>query len=46
MVRKNPDMYVDFKIDLDEQDLTASEAHPTYDEIKKYSCQQNRVKAI
>ncbi len=46
LVRKNPDMYVDFKIDLDEQDLTASEAHPTYDEIKKYSCQQNRVKAI
>jgi len=29
LVRKTPDMYVDFKIDLDEQDLTAS-AHPTY----------------
>ena len=30
LVRKNPDMYVDFKIDLDEQDLTASEAHPLH----------------
>lgn len=23
LIRKTPDMYVDFKIDLDEQDLTA-----------------------
>ena len=36
LVRKTPDMYVDFKIDLDEQDLTASEAHQTYEEIKAY----------
>ena len=37
LVRKTPDLYVDFKIDLDDQDMTASEAHPTYDEIKKHS---------
>ena len=44
LVRKNPDMYVDFKIDLDEQDLTASEAHPTYEEIKAYIQKEYGVK--
>ena len=34
LVRKTPDMDVDFRIDLDDQDLTASEPRPTYDEIK------------
>jgi hypothetical protein len=29
-------MYTDFKIDLDEQDPNASEAHPAYEEIKAY----------
>ena len=37
-------MYVDFKIDLDEQDLTASEAHPTYEEIKTYIKEQYGIK--
>ncbi len=44
LVRKTPDMYVDFKIDLDEQDLTASEAHPTYEEIKAYIQKEYGVK--
>ena len=44
LVRKTPDMYVDFKIDLDEQDLTASEAHPTYEEIKTYIQKEYGVK--
>ena len=37
-------MYVDFKIALDEQDLTASEAHPTYEEIKAYIQKEYGVK--
>lgn len=44
LVRKTPDMYVDFKIDLDEHDLTASEAHPTYEEIKAYIQKEYGVK--
>ena len=44
LVRKTPDMYVDFKIDLDEQDLTASESHPTYEEIKAYIQKEYGVK--
>ena len=44
LVRKTPDMYADFKIDLDEQDLTASEANPTYEEIKDYIQEQYGVK--
>ncbi|MBQ7688308.1 MAG: 23S rRNA (uracil(1939)-C(5))-methyltransferase RlmD [Clostridia bacterium] len=44
LVRKIPDMYVGFKIDLDEQDLTASEAHPTYEEIKAYIQKEYGVK--
>ena len=44
LVRKTPDMYVDFKIDLDDQDLTASEAHPTYEEIKTYIQREYGVK--
>ena len=44
LVRKTPDMYVDFIIDLDEQDLTASEAHPTYEEIKAYIQKEYGVK--
>ena len=37
-------MYVKFKIDLDEQDLTASEARPTYEEIKAYIQKEYGVK--
>ena len=36
LVRKTPDTYVDFEINLDELDLTKSEMKPTYDDIKKY----------
>ena len=36
LVRKTPDLYIDFKIDLDESNLTAAEAKPTYDDIKAY----------
>lgn len=36
LVRKKPDAYIDIKIDMDELDLTASEAKATYQEIKDY----------
>ena len=36
LVRKTPDAYVDLKVDMDELDLTASEAKATYQEIKRY----------
>ena len=36
LVRKNPDTHIDFEINLDEFDLTASEAKATYHEIKDY----------
>lgn len=36
LVRKNPDTHIDFEINLDELDLTASEAKATYQEIKDY----------
>mgnify|MGYP000178658016 CR=1 FL=1 len=36
LVRKTPDAYVDLKVDMDELDLTASEAKATYEEIKQY----------
>ena len=36
LVRKTPDAYVDLKLDMDELDLTASEAKATYREIKQY----------
>ena len=36
LVRKTPDAYIDLKVDMDELDLTASEAKATYQEIKDY----------
>ena len=36
LVRKNPDVYIDITVDMDELDLTASEAKATYQEIKDY----------
>ena len=36
LVRKTPDAHVDLKIDMDELDLTASEAKATYEKIKQY----------
>lgn len=36
LVRKTPDAYIDLKVDMDELDLTASEAKATYEEIKQY----------
>ena len=36
MVRKKPDTYIDITVDMDELDLTSSEAKATYDEIKDY----------
>ena len=36
LVRKNPDTYIDITVDMDELDLTASEAKATYEEIKQY----------
>ena len=36
LVRKTPDAYIDLKVDMDELDLTASEAKATYQEIKQY----------
>ena len=36
LVRKNPDIYIDITVDMDELDLTSSEAKATYAEIKDY----------
>lgn len=36
LVRKTPDAYINLKVDMDEFDLTASEAKATYEEIKQY----------
>ena len=36
MVRKNPDMTVSVTLNLEDADLTASEAKATYDQIKAY----------
>ena len=36
LVRKTPDAYIDLKLDMDELDLTASEAKATYQEVKQY----------
>lgn len=44
LVRKNPDTYIDITVDMDELDLTTSEAKATYDEIKDYIFDKHRVK--
>lgn len=36
LVRKTPGTYIDLKLDMDELDLTASEAKATYEKIKQY----------
>ena len=36
LVRKNPDMTVSVTLNLEDADLTASEAKATYDQIKAY----------
>lgn len=44
LVRKTPDAYIDLKVDMDELDLTASEAKATYQEIKDYIVKKHGVK--
>ncbi|MGN1315739.1 MAG: 23S rRNA (uracil(1939)-C(5))-methyltransferase RlmD [Acutalibacteraceae bacterium] len=44
LVRKKPDTYIDITVDMDELDLTSSEAKATYDEIKEYIFDKHRVK--
>lgn len=44
LVRKNPDTYIDITVDMDELDLTSSEAKATYDEIKDYIFDKHSVK--
>ena len=44
LVRKKPDTYIDITIDMDELDLTSSEAKATYDEIKDYIFDKHCVK--
>ena len=44
LVRKKPDTYIDITVDMDELDLTSSEAKATYDEIKEYIFDKYRVK--
>lgn len=44
LVRKNPDTHIDFEINLDEFDLTASEAKATYHEIKDYVFDKHGLK--
>ena len=36
LVKKIPDTYIDITVDMDEWDLTSSEARATYEEIKDY----------
>lgn len=44
LVRKKPDTYIDITVDMDELDLTSSEAKATYEEIKDYIFDKHRVK--
>lgn len=44
LVRKIPDTYIDITVDMDELDLTSSEARATYEEIKDYIFDKYRVK--
>ena len=44
LVRKTPDAYIDLTVDMDELDLTASEAKATYQEIKEYIKEKYDVK--
>ena len=44
LVRKKPDTYIDITVDMDELDLTSSEAKATYDEIKDYIFNKHCVK--
>lgn len=44
LLGKNPDAHIDLKIDMDELDLTASEAKATYPEIKDYILKKHDVK--
>ena len=43
LVRKNPDTYINLKLDLDELDLTSAEAKATYDEIRNYIREEHGV---
>ena len=44
LVRKKPDTYIDITVDMDELDLTSSEAKASYDEIKEYIFDKHCVK--
>ena len=44
LVRKKPDTYIDITVDMDELDLTTSEAKATYDEIKDYIFDKHCIK--
>lgn len=46
LVRKIPDTYIDITVDMDELDLTSSEAKATYKEIKDYIFDKYRVKYL
>lgn len=43
-LEKKPDTYIDITVDMDELDLTSSEAKATYDEIKDYIFDKHSVK--
>ena len=43
-LEKTPDAYIDLKVDMDELDLTASEAKATYQEIKDYALKEFGLK--
>lgn len=44
LVRKTPDAYIDITVDMDELDLTTSEAKVTYQKIKDYIEEKYDVK--
>lgn len=44
LVRKTPDAYINITVDMNELDLTASEAKVTYQEIKEYIKKKYNVK--
>lgn len=43
-LEKTPDAYIDLKVDMDEFDLTDSEAKATYQEIKDYALKEFGLK--
>lgn len=46
LVGKTPDVYIDRKVDMDQFDLTVSEAKATYQEVKDYIFEKHGIKVL